>query len=164
MFEGGMRAFLLNAFRICIVSVLATSPALAQQPAGPLRNVWPGTTARIRFLSSEIIEGVVLRVRPDTLLLSPATGPRAIPMSQMDSMWVRGTHVRSGTIVGAAVGAAAGIALGVVVARGNCDAGQDCTDGYFILLPLGAAVLSLPGALAGSLIGSLTPKWQLQFP
>jgi hypothetical protein len=159
-----MRPLLLNLLQISFFFVMAVSHAHGQQPAGPLRDVWPGSTARIRIHSSEIIEGVVLHVRPDTMIISPSAGPRAISISQMDSLWIRGTHVRSGTIVGAVAGAAIGMALGVVVARGNCDAGQDCTGGYFLAIPLGAAVLSLPGALAGSLVGSLMPNWHLRFP
>ncbi len=143
---------------------MAAPDAHAQLPVGPLHNVWPGSMARIRIQSNEIVVGVVLHVRPDTMIISPSAGPRAIPVSQMDSLWIRGTRVRSGTIVGAMAGAALGMALGVVVARGNCDAGQDCTSGYFIVIPLGGAVLSLPGALVGSLVGSLVPNWHLRFP
>ena len=92
------------------------------------------------------------------------TTSRAIPLGLVDSLWVRGSHVRSGTIAGAATGAAIGIAFAFVAARGSCDYGQSCTGGYFLALPLGAAIFALPGALVGSLVGSLTPRWVLHSP
>ena len=159
-----MRRIALAVLRTAFFSLVLTAPLLAQQPSRPLRDVFPGSTARVRVQSDDVIEGVVVRVLPDTMIISPKTGPRAIPIAQMDSLWIRGTNIRSGTIIGAAVGAVAGMAFAIVAARGSCDYGQDCTDGYFVAIPIGAVLLGLPGALAGSLVGSLTPKWVLRFP
>lgn len=150
------------AMAICVLLALA-SGALAQDTVD-VRGIGPGTIIKTRMQSGQVIEGRLLWARKDTALVGSVSESRAIPLVLVDSLWVQGTHVRSGTIAGAAVGAAIGIAFAFVAARGSCDYGQSCTGGYFVALPLGAAIFALPGALLGSLVGSLTPRWVLHSP
>jgi hypothetical protein len=143
--------------------VSATSHATAQT-ADDLRGLTPGSLAKVRLGSGEIIQGKLLRLRIDTTLIAVDSGARKIPVSSMDSLWVRGNYLGKGTIIGAIAGGALGAAFGIVAARGSCDLPTCSADGYFLLAGAGALIVGLPGALAGSLVGSLTPRWVLRFP
>lgn len=146
-----------------IVLSFATSHAAAQT-SDHLRQLTPGSLAKMRLESGEIVQGKLLRIGLDTTLIADESGTRKISVLAMDSLWIRGNHLRSGTIIGAASGAALGAAFGLVAARGSCDVPSCSADGYLLLAGAGALIVGLPGALAGSLVGSLTPRWVLRFP
>jgi hypothetical protein len=158
----------MRSMRSCLIALVTTaaltSTASAQRSNEYARELTPGSVARLRLDSGELIEGKLLRVAFDTTLVAAESATRKIALSAVDSLWVRGNHLRSGTIAGAAIGAAVGTAFAVMAARGSCDYGQSCTEGYFVAVPLGAVIFALPGALTGSLVGSLTPRWVLRHP
>jgi hypothetical protein len=157
-----------GCMRSCLIALAAivafTQTASAQDGPDYVRNLSPGSIARLRLDSDERVEGKLLRVGFDTALVATESGSRKIAILAVDSLWVRGHHLRRGTIIGAAVGATIGAAFGIMVGLGSCDYGQSCTEGYFVVVPLGAVIFGVPGALAGSLVGSLTPRWILRHP
>ena len=77
----------------------------------------------------------------------------------IDTLWTRGTAVKTGAIVGALTG----LALGVVAGATCNEWGEgDCpTD--TAMLALGGIGLG-GGALLGSLFGLVIPKWHRQYP
>lgn len=158
----------MRSMRFCLIILGATAAltttASAQRSSDYVRELTPGSLARLRLESGELVEGKLLRVGYDSAVVAAQTGTRQIAIPAVDSLWIRGSHLRQGTIAGAAIGAAVGTAFAVIVARGSCDYGQSCTEGYFVAVPLGAVIFALPGALTGSLVGSLTPRWILRHP
>ena len=154
----------MRRFYLALGFVLILAADGLGQDAVSVRDLTPGAFIKTRLQSGQLVEGRLHWAGTDTLLVGTSTAKRAIPLGSIDSLWVRGSHLRTGTIAGAATGAAIGIAFAFIAARGSCDYGQSCTGGYFVALPLGAAIFALPGALAGSLVGSLTPRWVLHAP
>jgi hypothetical protein len=103
-------------------------------------------------------EGRLLERSSDMVVLAAETGPLRVPATTIDTLWTRGSAVKTGAIVGALTG----LALGVVAGATCNDWSDDC--------PTDTAVLALGGiglgggALLGSLIGLAIPKWHRQYP
>ena len=103
-------------------------------------------------------EGRLLERSSDMVVLSAETEPLRVPATTIDTLWTRGSAVKTGAIVGALTG----LALGVVAGATCNDWSEDC--------PTDTAVLALGGiglgggALLGSLLGLAIPKWHRQYP
>ena len=104
-------------------------------------------------------EGRLLERSSDSVVLSAEAEPLRVPATTIDTLWTRGTAVKTGAIVGALTG----LALGVVAGATCNEWGEgDCpTD--TAMLALGGIGLG-GGALLGSLFGLAIPKWHRQFP
>jgi hypothetical protein len=93
------------------------------------------------------------------VVLSAETESLWVPATTIDTLWTRGSAVKTGAIVGALTG----LALGVV-------AGATCNEWGEGDCPTDTAVLALGGiglgggALLGSLLGLAIPKWHRQYP
>ena len=104
-------------------------------------------------------EGRLLERSSDLVVLSADAEPLRVPATTIDTLWTRGTAVKTGAIVGALTG----LALGVV-------AGATCNDWGEGDCPTDTAALALGGiglgggALLGSLFGLAIPKWHRQYP
>jgi hypothetical protein len=103
-------------------------------------------------------EGRLLERSSDMVVLSGEAEPLRVPATTIDTLWTRGSAVKTGAIVGALTG----LALGVVAGATCNDWSDDC--------PTDTAVLALGGiglgggALLGSLLGLAIPKWHRQYP
>lgn len=103
-------------------------------------------------------EGRLLERSSDMVVLSAETEPLRVPATTIDTLWTRGSAVKTGAIVGALTG----LALGVVAGATCNDWSEDC--------PTDTAVFALGGiglgggALLGSLLGLAIPKWHRQYP
>ena len=104
-------------------------------------------------------EGRLLERSSDSVVLSAEAEPLRVPATTIDTLWTRGTAVKTGAIVGALTG----LALGVVAGATCNEWGEgDCpTD--TAMLALGGIGLG-GGALLGSLFGLVIPKWHRQYP
>jgi hypothetical protein len=104
-------------------------------------------------------EGRLLERSSDSVVLSAEAKPLRVPATTVDTLWTRGTAVKTGAIVGALTG----LALGVVAGATCNEWGEgDCpTD--TAMLALGGIGLG-GGALLGGLFGLAIPKWHRQYP
>ena len=104
-------------------------------------------------------EGRLLERSSAQLVLSGEPKSVRVPATTIDTLWTRGTAVKTGAIVGALTG----LTLGVVAGATCNEWGEgDCpTD--TAMLALGGIGLG-GGALFGSLIGLAIPKWHRQYP
>ena len=102
-------------------------------------------------------EGRLLERSSDTVVLSAEAEPLRVPATTIDTLWTRGTAVKTGAIVGALTGLALGVATGLTEAGG-----EDISKGDAVLI-LGGLGLG-GGALLGSLFGLVIPKWHRQYP
>lgn len=103
-------------------------------------------------------EGRLLEHSPESVVLSAEAEPLRVPATTIDTLWTRGSAVKTGAVVGALTG----LALGIVAGATCNDWTEDCpTD--TAMLALGGIGLG-GGALLGSLIGLAVPKWQRRYP
>jgi hypothetical protein len=161
---------------LVVAALLGAGGVHAQVPAdtaGPA--VQPALTHGLRPLLSELtvrtasgdyIRGRYLRTRADSLVVRPppsmlrAAAPVPVPLAAVDSLWVRSSAWKRGTVIGAGVGAA----LYLAVAAGIED---DDVGAAGFLLPTtaaeGAVMGVLVGGVWGAIIGSRFRRWNLHF-
>ncbi len=105
-------------------------------------------------------EGRLLERSSDLLVLSADPQPLQVPATTIDTLWIRGTAVKTGAIVGAVILGALGTALGAWAGAASTD--HDFQTGQAILA--GGGVGLLGGALLGSVTGLAIPKWHRRYP
>lgn len=105
-------------------------------------------------------EGRLLERSSDQLVLSADPQPLRVPATTIDTLWTRGTAVKTGAIVGAVILGALGTALGAWAGAESTD--HDFQTGEAMLL--GGGIGLLGGALLGSVTGLAIPKWHRRYP
>lgn len=103
-------------------------------------------------------QGQLLERSPSELVLSSPGQPLRIPATTIDTLWTRGTSVKTGAIAGALIGGALGAGLGVLCG----EMGEDCHTGEAIALFGGLGLGG--GGLLGALFGLGIPRWHRQYP
>jgi hypothetical protein len=153
-------------FRAVLLSVSIAWTPLSSSPA---QQITERQTAFESLADSQWIrltvpdvgrhEGRLLERSSEQVVLSGKPKPVQVPATTIDTLWTRGTAVKTGAIVGALTG----LALGVVAGATCNEWGEgDCpTD--TAMFALGGIGLG-GGALFGSLIGLAIPKWHRQYP
>jgi hypothetical protein len=94
------------------------------------------------------------------LLAQELESPLNIPVMDVDSLWVRGNHWKTGAIVGSVLGAAFGVAAGLSLSEYGCECGHPSAGAGMA----GGAIFGAGGALLGAGIGALIPKWHRRLP
>ena len=89
---------------------------------------------------------------PTELVLSSPGRPLRVPATTIDTLWTRGTSVKTGAMTGTLIGVALGAGLGM--------AAHNTTEAMALA---GGAGLG-GGGLLGALIGLNIPRWHRQYP
>jgi len=113
---------------------------------------------RVAGSGSGRFEGRLLDRGPTDLVLLSEPQPIRVPATSVDTVWTRGTSVKSGALVGALLGLGLGVALGVA----ECGQQHDCSERDGALMA-GAVGLG-GGALLGAVVGLAIPKWHRRYP
>ncbi|MBV9774135.1 MAG: hypothetical protein JO040_09315, partial [Gemmatimonadetes bacterium] len=155
-----------------LLFVLAAAPAhvAAQDPAPPaageqagtadaLRRLKPGTLLRVHTSTAGRVEGPLVRVTPEALVVGVAGGERILPLADLRSVWARGRQTRRGAKLGAVAGGVGGLVFSGFIAALASAEGEDSGDiGQFVL---GSTALSAAGgALVGGIAGAAFPRWR----
>ena len=153
---------------------LAKQKAAPQPGAPPLQSgdsLWLGRIARevgsevrISIPSNGRVEGRLVEVGPGILRLDQGAGPRTLPFSLRDTLWVKEPVGWTGATYGAVAGLAAAGAV-LLLFRSMCGPGGDdpCT-GFgkaTLILGTGGAVF---GAGAGLMAGQFIKHWVRRSP
>jgi hypothetical protein len=103
-------------------------------------------------------QGQILERSPTELVLSSPRQPLRLPATTIDTLWTRGTAVKTGAIAGALIGGALGVGLGVLCGEQV----EDCHTGEAVALFGGIGLGG--GGLLGALFGLAIPRWHRQHP
>lgn len=125
-----------------------------------VRSLQAGETVRIRVVGGDRIESRITSLQAEPLGLRLTGASAAIDAAAIDSLWVRGRATRVGTNTGAILGGALSFAFWAAVCTG-LSYGNGC-DAWGTVAALGVAG-AIGGALIGTGIGALVPKWQLRY-
>src|SRR2546426_7445217 len=120
-----------------------------------------GQTVRVRLADAQRFQARLVGVDSSPLVLRFAQSPQGVPISSIDSLWLRRSGTGTGAIIGGIVVGGASFALGAVVCtavgEGDGCSNWDYVTGFGLA---GGAV----GALLGAGVGSLFPRWRLVDP
>jgi len=121
-----------------------------------LERLKPGSAVRV-WTTGTLREGKVLRLVDDSLVFEGGGSPStAIPVAEIDSLWVRHGHAGTGALVGALLGAAG---VGAFMVAEN-----DTDESNAVVFSLGALIGAVPGAIVGGVAGSQDHSWVRQYP
>ena len=145
---------------------LGTTFALAEQQTA-VAHVVPGQFLRVRLKDGSRTGGPLIQATPVAFTLGPSVAfgddDSRLYLGTVDSMWVRVSSTRRGTVVGALIGAAAGLAVGVSAASlcpTEAWSTKPCAQGAMTSVAGGLLV----GGFAGSLFGSGQSHWRRLLP
>jgi hypothetical protein len=125
------------------------------------RQVERSSLVRLRVEGARIT-GRLVSLGGGAAALETETGRRAIDLSGVDTIWVRGRATGTGAIIGSATGAVAFGTFLAILVPALCDSSECNTwvEGAVVGGLMGAA----GGALLGAGIGALIPKWKRRYP
>ncbi len=116
-----------------------------------------GQTVRVRLADGQRFEARLVSVDSSPLVLRFAQSPQGVPISSIDSLWLRRRGTARGAIIGGIVVGGASFALGALVCT-VVGEGTGCNDwGAVVVFSVAGAGV---GALLGAGVGSLFPRWQ----
>jgi hypothetical protein len=122
-----------------------------------------GSEVRVSTPSSGRVQGQLLEVTSEMLRVDERSGPRTVPFSSRDTLWVREPLGWTGAKYGAAVGLAGAGGL-LLLFRSMCGSGDDPCTGF----GRGAFVLGTGGLVfgggAGLLVGQFVKHWVRENP
>ena len=118
-----------------------------------------GQTVRVRFANGQGLEAQVAGIDSATGALRFADTNAVVPISSIDSMWVRRHATGRGALIGGAIvgGISAVFWTAECFALNEGEGGPCQYWGYVIVLTLAGGA---GGALVGALIGSMFPRWE----
>lgn len=167
-----MKQLLPRHVLLAALALLAAVPTRlpAQDPAPPtgleqaatadrLRRLEPGTLLRAYTLAAGWVQGPLVRVTADALVVGSAGGERGLPLADLRSVWARGRQTRRGAKIGALVGGLGAFGfsafLGALV---TAEGGTADEVGTFVVVStaLGAG----GGGLIGGIAGAALPRWR----
>ena len=139
-------------FACCVLSVPC---AVVEGQTGV--GLHAGQTVRVRLADGQRFEARLVGVDSSPLVLRFAQSPQGVPISSIDSLWLRRRGTARGAIIGGIVVGGASFALAAVVCTALGE-GTGC-DAWGTVVAFSVAGASV-GALLGAGMGSLFPRWQ----
>jgi hypothetical protein len=112
---------------------------------------------RLAVLDNGRREGQLLERSSELVVLSAEPQPLRVPATTIDTLWTRGSAVKSGALVGALSGLALGVGLGLMGGGG-----EEFSTGEAAVMAGGFGLAA--GAVLGTVIGLAVPKWHRQYP
>ncbi len=156
-----------NSLRVAFSALLLAPFATEGQQLDSLRlgilGREVGSEVRISTPSESRIHGRLLEVTADILRIDQATGPRAVPFSSRDTLWVKESPGWAAAGYGAVAGLAGAGGI-LLFFRNICGSGDDPCTGFgraALVLGVGGAVF---GAGAGLVAGELINHWVRKTP
>src|SRR5882762_5758526 len=140
----------------CVLCIPFTGSAgQAEQHGGVVLRT--GQTLRVRLADGQRFEAKLVGVDSNPLVLRFVQSPLGVPVSSIDSLWLRRRGTARGALIGGIVVGGASFALGAVVCTALGE-GTGC-DAWGTVVAFSVAGASV-GALLGAGMGSLFPRWQ----
>ncbi|HEV2150472.1 MAG TPA: hypothetical protein VGR37_23935 [Longimicrobiaceae bacterium] len=154
---------------LLLAATAAPRPAGAQEdaPAGELAAalapVRQGTMLRVHSRGGGRLEGLLVGVEADVLVIDAAGAEQRIPAAGVEAVWARGRQTRRGATIGGVVAGGAALLYGAFF--GLLIAGEGGTTGESVKVMLGSGALGAAGgALAGGVVGSTLTRWYRVYP
>lgn len=161
----GSTTFLLLVTAVAGSSTAQMPSSAASNREATIRTLRDSQMVRVVAAGLGRQQGRVFQVGGTDLALAREGGPLRVPSATVDSLWVRGSSMKRGAIVGGVAGGLVGLGVGLLVNQTLCRASDSgCDDDHTtVLLTAGLGGLAA-GTLVGALIGSVIPKWQRRLP
>ena len=139
---------------LAVAGVLAVLGLVGVVEGQTLRD---GQTVRVWLSDGQRFEAQLVGVDSSPLVLRFGQSPQLVPISSIDSLWVRRNSAGRGAMIGGIVLGATSVAFWSLVCYSVDEAGGCHYWGYVAGLSAGGAAV---GALLGAGIGSLFHSWQ----
>ena len=137
-------------------------PLAAQTPDSVLAPLVPKSSmVRMRIRGTEMT-GKLIALTSGVATLSTESGNQTATLAAVDSIWVKGSAVKNGALIGGAVGAVLFGTFLALAVDAFCE--FDCDGEWVGGAVVGGGLGFLGGGLLGAGIGALIPKWRLRFP
>jgi hypothetical protein len=107
--------------------------------------------------NAQRIEGRLVLPTTDTVEIRGAGGELRVPLTEVDSLWVRRHYIQQGFLLGVLLGAGGYVAVTSIIDADEGDSGADLDNLFGGLVWAGSAVL-------GTVVGRLIPRWKRVFP
>lgn len=144
----------LQRIGLAVAGVLAALGLVGVLEGQTLRT---GQTVRVWLSDGQRFEAQLVGVDSSPLVLRFGQAPQLVPISSIDSLWLRHNSAGRGAIVGGIVLGAMSVAFWTLACY-SVDESDGCHYwGYVVGLSAGGVAV---GALLGAGIGSLIPRWQ----
>ena len=140
----------------CLLWVPFTGLYGQKEPSGGV-TLRPGQTLRVWLADGQRFEARLIAVDGDPRVLRFVQPQPVVPITAIDSLWLRRHSAGKGALIGGIVVGGASFGLGAVVCTAVGE-GDGCHEwGYVVAFGLGGAAV---GALLGAGVGSLFPRWR----
>ena len=134
----------------------------AQVPDSVVAPLVPKSSmVRMRMRGTEMT-GKLIALTSGVATISTESGNQTATLASVDSIWVRGSAVKKGALIGGVAGAVLFGTFVAVVVDAVCEV--DCDNEWVGGAFVGGGLGFLGGGLLGAGIGALIPKWRLRFP
>lgn len=158
---------LISGFGLAVLLLAAAgSRAEGQDTARvtAVRALTPGQRIRVDLRRAGRDQGRFVAANDTAVTLTRDGVSAALPLADLERLWVRGRATARGALIGGGAGALVGIVYGLLISQVACEPvdGGDCTAAEVALLT--GALGGAGGAVIGAGVGYAIPIWRLRFP
>ena len=159
---------IVRCLGVLLAAALAfAGPACAQADTARITTaLWaacPGAEVRVAA-AADSVRGYCGPIEDGRLVVRHRTDEWRIPLTQIDSVWVRQRTTGTGVRRGALWGAVALGGFGLWVGHGLCESPSGCGSDAMQVAGVGALLGALGGLLIGGFIGHTVSVWDRRYP